>query len=247
MPISIIVLGALVRIGVPFEIAGPLGLIFWAGFVVYHSVFADWLRSSQRSVSLPTVPEGIEAPPGRGFAVEFVAVTSSVHDAKVSLTLAGAPDLLLRSPPRPRFHLEGALIDREAREALESIFDEFRASKIECRAGLLTVTVPAERLTRFHSTESYNVLLRYLAVAARALERVPLAVKVLGGERRAIAGAHGAARCSYCHGELTGSEPDLVACGSCSTVLHEGCWAEHGRCPVLGCRGAVPERGRSRS
>jgi len=70
-------------------------------------------------------------------------------------------------------------------------------------------------------------------------------VRILGGREALVAHAHGATRCSYCHEVVTGSEPDLIACGKCSTVLHEGCWGELGRCPVMGCGGAVPERART--
>lgn len=42
-------------------------------------------------------------------------------------------------------------------------------------------------------------------------------------------------RCPYCHDDLT---PALaVACGVCATLHHEECYAEYGRCAVLGCRG----------
>ena len=75
---------------------------------------------------------------------------------------------------------------------------------------------------------------------------MPILVQVLGGERRALRGKGGKARCGYCHDDVTGAEPDLVACDRCSTVLHEGCWTELGRCPVMGCAGRSPERRRVR-
>lgn len=43
-------------------------------------------------------------------------------------------------------------------------------------------------------------------------------------------------RCPYCHGEL-GPEP--VRCGACATPVHAECAELHGRCVVLGCRGAA--------
>jgi hypothetical protein len=264
-------------LGVPLALFGlvvlaeHVGLSAWVAFWV---TFVAWIffvasggshRAASRSVPIPTVPDGIVAPPGRTFSVVLEPLGGGVQDGRVSLSVTAAVELSLERakaltpneaffglrPPvtgdtsfDARFHLEGARIDREARRALAEIFDEFRASKIECRDGRLTATVPEEQLPR---PGRYTFLLREMATAARALERVPLDVKILGGERQALAGEHGAARCSYCHAELTGSEPDLVACGSCSTVLHEGCWAELKRCPVLGCRGTVPERARERS
>jgi hypothetical protein len=86
-------------------------------------------------------------------------------------------------------------------------------------------------------------LLAALDRIARGFEPVAINVHVLGGERQALTDASGAARCSYCHEHVTGSEPDLIACASCGTVLHEACWSEHGRCPLLGCVGVKPERG----
>ncbi|MEZ0229225.1 MAG: RING finger protein [Planctomycetota bacterium] len=67
-------------------------------------------------------------------------------------------------------------------------------------------------------------------------------MKVLGGERLALAGSEGKARCAYCHEDVTGAEPDLVACEHCHTVLHADCYDELGRCPILGCTGTKPER-----
>ncbi len=93
--------------------------------------------------------------------------------------------------------------------------------------------------------EDYPVLLRVLADIARTFDPIGIRVQVLGDrELRAIRGANGDARCSYCHDHVTGAEPDLVACAACNTVLHDACWKELGRCPVLGCSGSVPERGR---
>lgn len=47
-------------------------------------------------------------------------------------------------------------------------------------------------------------------------------------------------RCPYCRdGLIEGDEP-VVVCGVCRTVLHEGCWAEIGRCPTTGCVGEQP-------
>jgi hypothetical protein len=47
-----------------------------------------------------------------------------------------------------------------------------------------------------------------------------------------------ARRCALCHGELDG-ETARADCSRCGTVLHEACWNELGRCPVLGCRGGA--------
>lgn len=90
-------------------------------------------------------------------------------------------------------------------------------------------------------------ILGRLVAFADLLEGVPLRVVSLGGERRAERTTEGGARCAWCHDGITGSEPDLVACDKCGTVLHEGCWAEGGACPTLGCGGKTPERGRASS
>jgi hypothetical protein len=87
-------------------------------------------------------------------------------------------------------------------------------------------------------------LLARLDELAKLLEGVPLHVITLGGERRAERSASGSPRCAWCHADITGSEPDLVACEKCSTVLHEGCWAEQGGCPVMGCASKTAERER---
>jgi hypothetical protein len=85
-----------------------------------------------------------------------------------------------------------------------------------------------------------------LGELASFLEGVPLHVVTLGAERRAEKGASGSPRCAWCHADITGSEPDLVACEKCATVLHEACWAEQGGCPVMGCAGKTAERAKQR-
>ncbi len=54
-----------------------------------------------------------------------------------------------------------------------------------------------------------------------------------------------AARCGFCHGDLLPEEDAgyraerRVTCEQCSSVVHETCWKDHGRCPNLGCAGAA--------
>jgi hypothetical protein len=54
-----------------------------------------------------------------------------------------------------------------------------------------------------------------------------------------------AARCGFCHGDLLPIEDAgyraerRVTCEACSSVVHETCWKDHGRCPNLGCPGAA--------
>jgi hypothetical protein len=82
---------------------------------------------------------------------------------------------------------------------------------------------------------------RQLDELARLLEGTGLKVVSLG-ERRASRGESGLPRCAWCHADLDGSEPDLVACERCSTVLHDACWQEQGGCPVMGCASKTAER-----
>jgi hypothetical protein len=50
------------------------------------------------------------------------------------------------------------------------------------------------------------------------------------------------ARCGFCHAQVDEEALTLVACERCSALVHEACWVEHGRCPVLGCKGATPRK-----
>jgi hypothetical protein len=90
----------------------------------------------------------------------------------------------------------------------------------------------------------YRSIFEGLDQVARTFDRKSIPVRVLGGERFALVDAGGATRCPYCHAAISGDEETLVACESCRTVLHEGCWSEHGHCPILGCPGTAPERRR---
>jgi hypothetical protein len=127
------------------------------------------------------------------------------------------------------------------KEAVDAAFGSFHVDSFEIANGRLTVEFPTQRL----EPGSYKILLEILATAVAAFDRVPIVVHVLGGERRALAGPGGRTRCAYCHGDVDGSEEDLVACDRCHTVLHSGCWEELGHCPLLGCSGHDPERARS--
>jgi hypothetical protein len=126
------------------------------------------------------------------------------------------------------------------KDLVDDAFLTYGVDKLELVDGELRAHLP---LTK--ELPDYASLLPLLERAARFFDRVNVRVHVLGGERHALRGAGGDARCSYCHEHVTGDEPDLVACERCHTVLHGACWTEHGRCPVLGCSGAVPERARS--
>jgi hypothetical protein len=130
---------------------------------------------------------------------------------------------------------------RVLRDKILGLFLSYQVETLEVKKKHLEARIPVGALKK---KRDYAELLRLLAATARAFDRVGIKVKVLGGERLALAGAHGNARCAYCHGDLTGDEPDLVACEACGTVLHEGCWGELGHCPLLGCSGSSPERAR---
>jgi hypothetical protein len=125
------------------------------------------------------------------------------------------------------------------RSAVERVFN-LGARQVRFAQGCVVATGSPRAL----APADYRTLLDALDAVARALERRPLTVRLLGGERHALVDEHGKTRCPYCHGGLTGDEPDLVACEKCATVLHAGCWEEHGGCPLLGCTGKHPERER---
>lgn len=50
-------------------------------------------------------------------------------------------------------------------------------------------------------------------------------------ERQALA-----IHCPYCKGEIVERE-NLIRCSQCSTLHHETCWRENGRCSVFACSG----------
>lgn len=140
--------------------------------------------------------------------------------------------LLSRDVERARRFFNGSFA---ALAAVENLFSVHGADRVTLVDGKLVVDVPLATL----EPGDYRPLLDAAKELLAVIEPRRLPIRVLRGERRALT-IGGTARCSYCHGELLGTEPDLVACSSCSTILHEGCWNEHGRC--LGCRGTAPER-----
>jgi hypothetical protein len=150
-------------------------------------------------------------------------------------------DLFLVEVASPAKARDALARGAEVRRRIVEAFTVRGVTKLIAGRPNLSATVPLDALRK---SEDYAILLDLLAATARAFDRVNIAVKVLGGERLALAGVHGQPRCAYCHAAVTGEEPDLVACDRCGTVLHEACWSELGRCPLLGCEGDV-ERARA--
>jgi hypothetical protein len=152
---------------------------------------------------------------------------------------------LLETPEPER--VARALGRRELRDATEAAFTRYRVETLELDRGEMVATVRADALT----PERYRELILLLSAAARTLDRVPVRVRVVGQEGRedafGLCGQHAAVRCSYCHGDVTGEEPDLAVCRLCHTVIHDGCFQELGRCPLLGCLGKPPRRTKRRA
>jgi hypothetical protein len=131
--------------------------------------------------------------------------------------------------------LEGSL-----RSRIMALFERFPVESLVLGRGELVATLPLDALTKADCRK----VLDLVVAAAKSVDRGALDVTILGGERRAFLGLGGKPRCGFCHEDLTGEEPDLVACDRCSTVVHDECWGEHGGCPVMGCPGDSPERAR---
>jgi hypothetical protein len=152
----------------------------------------------------------------------------------------GFDDRFLLRTPSPTKALKQLASDRP-RRAIEALFDRFRCYRLELFKRGVRAKVRAHPLL----PATRRALVAHLDRIADAFDRRAIHVTVLGGDRRALA-VKGAARCAFCHGEVTGRELDLVACRRCATIAHDECWRELGHCPTLGCPGKSPERGRRR-
>lgn len=156
----------------------------------------------------------------------------------------------------PRFAFEGDRrkiqgahqVERERlARALEALFDAMAVEEIVAANGVIAAeSFDATALARSLEPSTVEAALEALSEVAQAYERKAIAVRALGGESRfAWTGGEGRrARCPYCHGELSGDEPDLVACRECRTVHHRGCFEENGSCTILGCAGVELEKPR---
>ena len=195
--------------------------------------------------------EGLLPHETRRASVGFFRASTGGAYARFKLDVDPAIKVSLR---RPRYWNRGYVLGTDdsvrfgnalAREpGLKSAIDGALALGVDhllAWNGELRADVPLEKL----EPAQYPELLSLLERIVGSFDPIAIRVKVLGDrELRALKGAHGEPRCSYCHDHVTGAEPDLVACASCNTVLHDACWHDLGRCPVLGCSGSVPERGR---
>jgi hypothetical protein len=192
-----------------------------------------------------------------------VSVSTSKHAPPLAVRLENDLDRLWtwwtgrREPvvtgnPRfdTRFWLESArpvrgkaALGPEVRQAIDQAFTRYRARDLRLANGALSIELPLANLALLRLRD----VLRLLDRVASLVEVRPLAVRVLEGERNALCDEGDVLRCAYCRDGVTGAEPDLIACGTCRTVVHDACWAEHGACPVLGCAGDAAERPRARA
>jgi hypothetical protein len=130
----------------------------------------------------------------------------------------------------------------ELRAVTTKLFDDFKIIELAIREGSLTAELDVDST----DPERYPLILELLDQGARSLDRKEVAVAVFEGKRKAIVDAQGTIVCPFCRENLTGTEPSLVSCERCQTVVHAACWDEHKGCPVFGCAGTTPERARTR-
>ncbi len=133
------------------------------------------------------------------------------------------------------------LLRGTARAAITRIFD-CGAGELRFEDRDIVVIAPTKAI----EARDYGKVLEALAKLSSLLDSQPLKVSVLGGVRRGHVDEKGKIRCPYCRENITGDEPDLVACEKCKSVVHDECWHEHDGCPLLGCEGGAVERPRSR-
>jgi hypothetical protein len=177
---------------------------------------------------------------GSGYWVRFEVGGKNLPDARI-VRGAHAPKVLPRTPhaARDAFERGGA----RARALVQEILEDFETPWLQLEPDKLVAAVPIERL----EPDQYRDLLDRLAELAGRLERRAVTLHHLKIEALALPGTSAVGRCSYCHADVTGHEPELVSCARCRTVLHEACWkdcVDHvGHCPLLGCDSTSVERG----
>jgi hypothetical protein len=125
------------------------------------------------------------------------------------------------------------------RKAIDALFDD-PIREVELGGNRILATARASEFP----IGQYGRVFTWLDMAARCFDRKPIPVRVLAAERNAFVDETGRTRCPYCHAPISGQEDALVGCEKCHTVLHDECWTELGHCPILGCTGETPERGR---
>jgi hypothetical protein len=135
------------------------------------------------------------------------------------------------------------LLSQEMRSFIDDAFARAQPRAVRFTPTGIVVEAAASSL----DPDMYPAVLTTLLRCASLIDAKRVRVRVLGGTRRLVVGPRGAPRCAYCRADVTGEEPDLVACERCTTVVHAACWDEHGRCPIYGCEGRSAERGRDRA
>lgn len=135
------------------------------------------------------------------------------------------------------------LLSEQMRGLIDDAFERAKPRAVRFQPTGIVVEASASSL----DPDMYPAVLSTLLRCASLIDAKRVRVRVLGGTRRLVVGPRGAPRCAYCRADVTGEEPDLVACERCTTVVHAACWDEHGRCPIYGCEGRTPERAGARA
>lgn len=132
---------------------------------------------------------------------------------------------------------EAPLADEAVRAAVHSLLTRWDLDELELRDGRLLVRGASRRSM---GARLIHELLDALDVLAHAYDRRPALEIGLHARFVWTGGDDARPRCPYCH-EAFADRVGLVACGGCSTLLHQDCHEENGGCPILGCGGRTWE------
>jgi hypothetical protein len=234
------------------EIESPFGLTLGRLAPVR---FAGELESG-RKARVTFLSEGDEGPEYVRLAVAIegapdLTVTEGDDEARRAAMASGyLTEITIQDQAfDDRFYIRGSGDGASATKALrgafgrvvEEAFDQLSAVEVTVGGGEIALVARASKL----EVERYRDVLAFLERGARAFERVALPVRD-PEVRRVHADVAGNMRCAYCHDRILGGQ-EIVTCGLCSTVLHDACLRELGRCPVLGCGSKLgDEPGRAR-
>lgn len=135
---------------------------------------------------------------------------------------------------------------REVEAVVRAAFESCDLERLTLRHGLLV----GERLLGGFNSDlpELELVFRALERVAAELERAPLTLEVPAATAPAAfawTGGSGELRCPYCRDAADPRAPDAVVCATCGTLHHAECFAELGRCTLLGCEGERAARLRS--
>ncbi|HBP21021.1 MAG TPA: hypothetical protein DEA08_24950 [Planctomycetes bacterium] len=167
----------------------------------------------------------------------FAESFEGLHDLElrvVALPEGGYHAAYQGETPQSTARAGQVLSNRDVKRALGQLFEDLDVRRLEIAGDRVEVERPGR--DRDLAPERVKRLLRPLTALLRGVEETLKKAPALTVNFRSADDIDWSERfCPYCKDSL--ESDDRVSCEGCSTVMHDECYAELGKCTTFGCEG----------